>query len=116
MTGFLSSANGQGHVAGDGPNGHVPFSCLEVVVAAEDVTSVLEKEMSGRFGSSFESDVARAAGSSHAGVLSGGYVAVAIFMAQQSASLWLVVLWCEHHLPPLLGGWRDVLPRRCRPR
>ena len=27
-------------------------------------------------------------------------------MARQSASLWLVVLWYEHHFPPLLGGWR----------
>ena len=39
MTGFSRSANDQGYVAGDEPNGHVPFSCLEVVVAAKDVTS-----------------------------------------------------------------------------
>ena len=43
MAGFLRSANGQGHVAGDGPNGHVPFSFLKVVVAAEDVTSVAKE-------------------------------------------------------------------------
>ena len=60
MTGFSRSANGQGHVAGDGPNDHVPFSCLQVVVAAEDVTSVLEKEMNGHFGSSLESGMSRA--------------------------------------------------------
>ena len=53
MTGFSRSTNGQGYVAGDGPNGHVPFSCLEGVVAAEDVTSVAEKEMNGRSESSF---------------------------------------------------------------
>ena len=34
----------------------------------------------------------------------------AFLMARQSASLWLVVLWYEYHLPPLLGGWRDILP------
>ena len=51
MTGFSRSANGQEHVVGDGPNGHVPFSCLKVVAAAEDVTSVAEKEMNGRSGS-----------------------------------------------------------------
>ena len=60
MTGFSRAANGQGHVAGDGPNGHVPFSCLEVVVAAEDVTSVAEKEMNGRSESSFGSGMSRA--------------------------------------------------------
>ena len=32
-------------------------------------------------------------------------------MTRQSALLWLV-MWYKHHLPPLLGGWRDVLPRR----
>ena len=53
MTGFLRSANGQGHVASDGPNGHVPFSCLEVDVVAENVTSVAEKEMNGCSESSF---------------------------------------------------------------
>ena len=47
------SANGQGCVAGDGPNGHVTFSCLDVVVTAENVTSVAEKEMNGRSESSF---------------------------------------------------------------
>ena len=60
MAGFSRSATGQGHAAGDGPNGHVPFSCLEVIVAAEDVTSVAEKEMSGRSESSFESGMSRA--------------------------------------------------------
>ena len=55
MTGFSRSANGQGHVAGDGPNGYVPCSCLKAVVAAEDVTSVAEKEMSGRSEPSFGS-------------------------------------------------------------
>ena len=60
MTGFSRSANGQGHVAGEGSNGHVPFSCLEVVVAAEDVTSVAEKEVNGRSESSLESGMSRA--------------------------------------------------------
>ena len=60
MTGFSRSANGQGHAADDGANGHVTFSCLEVVVAAEDVTSVTEKEMSGRSESSFGSGMSRA--------------------------------------------------------
>ena len=55
MTGFSRSANGQGHVADDGPNGHVPFSCLVVVVAAKDVTSVAERKMNGRSESSFGS-------------------------------------------------------------
>ena len=50
---FSRSANGQGHVAGDGPKGHVPFFFLEIVVAAEDVTSVAEKEMNGRSESIF---------------------------------------------------------------
>ena len=36
MTDVSRSVNGQVHVAGDGPNGHVPFPCSEVVVAAED--------------------------------------------------------------------------------
>ena len=36
-------------------NGRVPFSCLKVVVAAEDKTSVAEKEMNGRSESSFGS-------------------------------------------------------------
>ena len=45
MPSFSRSANGQGHVAGDGPKVHVPFFCLEVVVAAENMTSVAEKEM-----------------------------------------------------------------------
>ena len=53
MTGFSRSANGQGHVAGDEPNGYVPFSCLEFYVAAEDVTSVAKKEMNRRSESSF---------------------------------------------------------------
>ena len=48
MTGFSRTVNGQGHVAGDGPNGHVTFSCLEVVVAAENMILVAEKDMSGR--------------------------------------------------------------------
>ena len=48
MSSFSRSANGQGHVAGDGPKGHVPFFCLEAAIAAEDVTSVAEKEMNGR--------------------------------------------------------------------
>ena len=80
MNVFLCSANGQGHVAGDRPNGHVPFSCLEVVVAAENVTSVAKKEMNGRSESSFGSWIsrARAADSLHAGVLSDGYVGVAV--------------------------------------
>ena len=60
MTGFSRSANGQGHIAGDGPNGRVPFSCLEVVVAAEDVTSVAEKEMNERSESSFGPGMSRA--------------------------------------------------------
>ena len=60
MTGFSHSANDQGHVVGDGLNGHVPFSCLEVVVAAEDVTSVAEKDMNGRSEPSFESGMSRA--------------------------------------------------------
>ena len=55
MPSFSRSANGQGHVARDGPKGHVPFFCLEVVVAAEDVTSVAEKEMNGRSESFFRS-------------------------------------------------------------
>ena len=59
MTGFSRSANDQGHVAGDGPNGHVPFSSLEVVVAAEDLTSVAEKETNGRSESSFGSGMSR---------------------------------------------------------
>ena len=48
MTGFSRTANDQGHMFGDGLNGHVPFPYLEVVVAAKDVTSVAEKEMNGR--------------------------------------------------------------------
>ena len=60
MTGFSRSANGQGNVAGDGPNDHVPFFCLEVVVAAEDTTSVAEKEMTGRSEPSFGSGMSRA--------------------------------------------------------
>ena len=60
MTGVSRLANVQGHVAGDGPNGHVHFSCLEVVVAAKDVTSVAEKEMNGRSESSFRSGMLRA--------------------------------------------------------
>ena len=60
MTGFSRSANGQGHVAGDGANDHVPFCCLEVVVAAEDVTSVVEKEMTGRSESSLGLGMSRA--------------------------------------------------------
>ena len=32
----------------------------------------------------------------------------AFFMARQSASLWLEVLWYEHHPSPLLCGWRDI--------
>ena len=60
MTGFSRSANGQGHVAGDGPNGHGPPPCLEVVVAAEDVISIAEKEMNGRSEPSFGSGMSRA--------------------------------------------------------
>ena len=60
MTDFSRSGNGQGHVTGDGPNGHVPFSCLEVVVAAENMTSVAEKGMNGCSESSFGSGVSRA--------------------------------------------------------
>ena len=60
MTGFSRSANGQGHVAGDEPNGYVPFSFLEFYVAAEDVTSVAEKEMNRRSESSFGSGMSRA--------------------------------------------------------
>ena len=60
MTVFSCLADGQRHVAGDGPNGHVPFSCLEVVVAAEGVTSVAEKEMNGGSESSFGSGMSRA--------------------------------------------------------
>ena len=60
MTGFSRSANGRGHVAGDGLNGHVPFCSLEVAVAAEDVTSVAEKEMTGRSESFFGSGKSRA--------------------------------------------------------
>ena len=60
MTGFSRSANGQRHFVGDGPNGHVPFSCLEVVVAAKDVTSIAEKEMYRRSESSFGSRMSRA--------------------------------------------------------
>ena len=60
MTVFSRSADGQGHIAGDGTNGHVPFSRLEVVVAVEDVTSVAGKEMDGRSESSFGSGTSRA--------------------------------------------------------
>ena len=60
MTGFSRSANGQGHVAGGEPNDYVPFSCLKVYVAAEDVTSVAEKEMNGRSESSFGLGMSRA--------------------------------------------------------
>ena len=60
MTGFSRSANRQEHVASDGPNGDVPFSCLEVGVAAEDVTSVAEEEMNGCSESSFGSGISRA--------------------------------------------------------
>ena len=60
MTRFSRSANGQGHVAGHGPNGHVPFSRLEVVVAAEDETSVAEKEMNGHSESFFGSGMSHA--------------------------------------------------------
>ena len=60
MIGFSRTANSQGHVTGDWTNGHIPFSCLEVVVAAEDVTSVAEKEMDGRSESSFGSGMSRA--------------------------------------------------------
>ena len=58
MTVFSRSANGD--VAGDGPNGHVSFSCLEVVVATEDVTAVAKKEMSIRSESFFGSGMSRA--------------------------------------------------------
>ena len=79
MAGFSRSANGQGHVASDGPNSHVPLSCLEVVVAAENVTSVVEENMNGRSEPSFESGMSRVTEDSlHAGVLSGGYVGVAV--------------------------------------
>ena len=60
MTGFSRSANGKGHVAGHEPNGLAHFCCLEVVVAAEDVTSVAEKEMNGRSESSFGSGMSPA--------------------------------------------------------
>ena len=60
MSVFPRSANGQGHVASAGPNGHVPYSCSEAVVAAVDVTSVAEKEMNGRSGSSFGFEMSRA--------------------------------------------------------
>ena len=60
MTGFSRSANGQGHVAGNGPNGHVPFPRLEVVVEAEDVTSAAVKKMNGRSKSSFGLGMSRA--------------------------------------------------------
>ena len=60
MTGFSRSVDDQGHVAGDGSNGHIPFSCLKVVVAADDVTSVAEKEMNRRFESSFGLGMSRA--------------------------------------------------------
>ena len=60
MTGFSRSTNGQEHVAGDGPNGHVPFSYLEVVVAAEDVISVVKKGMNGHSESCFVSGMSRA--------------------------------------------------------
>ena len=59
MTDVSRSANGQGHVAGNGSNGHVPSSCLEIVAAAEDVTSAAEKEMNGRSESSFGSGMSR---------------------------------------------------------
>ena len=58
MTDFSLSTNGKGHVARDGPNGHLPFSCLEVVVASEDMTSVAEKD--GRSKSSFGPGMSRA--------------------------------------------------------
>ena len=60
MTDFSRTVNGQGHVAGDGPNGLVPFSCLKFVVTADDVTSVAEKEMNGRSESSAGSGMSRA--------------------------------------------------------
>ena len=60
MTGFSRSANGQGHAAGDGTYGHVPFSCLEVVVVAEDMASVAEKGMNGCSESFFGSGMSRA--------------------------------------------------------
>ena len=60
MTGFSRSTNGQGHVAGDRPNGHVPFSCLEVAVVAEDVTSVAVKKMNRRSEPFFGSGMSRA--------------------------------------------------------
>ena len=60
MTGFSRSANAQEHIAGDGPNGHVPFSSLDVVVVAEDVPSVAEKDINGRSESSFGSGMPRA--------------------------------------------------------
>ena len=60
MTDFSRSAHGEGYISGDGPNGHVPFSSLEVVVAAEDLTSVAKKEMNGRSEPSFGSEMSRA--------------------------------------------------------
>ena len=60
MAGVSRSANGLGHVDGRGPNGHIPFSCLKVFVAAEDVTSVAKKEMNGRSESSSRSEMLRA--------------------------------------------------------
>ena len=60
MTGFSRSANGQGDVASDGPNDHVPSPCLEVVVAAKGVISIAEKEMDGRSKPSFGSRMSRA--------------------------------------------------------
>ena len=107
MTGFSRSANGQGHVTGDRPNVHMPFSCLEVVVAAEDVTSVAEKEMNGRSESSFGLGMSRALQILCMRVCRAAATKAlpfAFFMARQSTSLWLVVLWYKHHLPPLLGG------------
>ena len=64
------------------------------------MTSVAKKDMDGRSELSFESGMSRvAADSLHAGVLSDGYVGVAVCVltARQSASLWLVVLRYEHH-------------------
>ena len=104
MTGFSRSANGQGHVAGDRLNGHVLFSCLEVVVAAEDVTSVAEKEMNGR--SDWVRDVARAADSLHVDVWSGGYVGVAVCVLYGAAVGVAIVSSVMVQTPPPSVAWR----------
>ena len=96
MAGFLRSANGQGYVIYDGPNGQLSSPCLEVAIAPDDVTSVAEKEMNGRSESSFGSGMSCALQvpcmREHLAAATWA-LPFEFITARQSASLWLVMLW-----------------------